>query len=161
MSAEAGRRLQSLVREAIGRSSSLDNISDFCRAANLNRNTVYAWFSGRAVPSPAALARAAAALEVPIADLYAAWEGRAAMPTTTEGLIALLIAQGAETNGHLSRLIAKLDGIGDRALAEELVQELRRQKPPASLAGGLGGSELHESRGRPNGRKPRLAVSEG
>lgn len=107
MSEDAGARLRRAIEEGIGRSTDVRSISALCRVARINRNTIYAWFTGKAVPSSQLLSRVAHALDMSLMDLVAAWEGR--YPEPTEELVRELIDRLDGLSRRLDTITRKLE----------------------------------------------------
>ena len=124
---EAGARLRRYVNAALARNDQTRSISALCRRAALNRNTLYDWFTGAAVPSPGGFAKLAEALDVGIGDLYAAYDGRADIPTTTDVAINDLARDIRDNTDAIAALIERLDGVADHALAEEIATALKER----------------------------------
>ena len=122
---EAGGRLRRFVNAALARNDEIRSISALCRRAALNRNTLYDWFTGASMPSPGGFAKLAEALEVGIGDLYAAYDGRADIPTTTDAAINDLAHDIRANTDAIAALIERLDGVADHAIADEIAAALK------------------------------------
>jgi transcriptional regulator with XRE-family HTH domain len=82
---EAGQRFEEYVRVALARSRHVHTVAELLRAAKLHQNTLYDLFNGTTnEPGPRTIASLATALEVPRAELWAAWEGRELEPDSVE-----------------------------------------------------------------------------
>ena len=125
---DAGKRLRRFVDAAMARSDEVRTISALCRRAHLNRNTIYDWFTGEAVPSPAGMAKLAAALDVGVGDLYAAYDGRADIPTTTDAALNDLAHDIRANTEAIQDLLGRLGAVADRAIAEEIAEALARRR---------------------------------
>ena len=130
----AGERLHAAIREAMGRSHTVRNLNQLSQAAGVSRSTFYEWFSGMQEPGTRTLSQVAAALDVPTADLFDAYEGRETV-APPESMADLTEAVRA--------LVARLDRIATGAIREEIRRQLeggqeeeplpparRRQTPP-------------------------------
>lgn len=137
MSEDAGQRLRRAIEEGIGRSTDVRSISALCRVAHLNRNTIYAWFTGKAVPSSQALSRVAHALDMSLMDLVAAWEGR--YPEPTEEAIRDLTDRLDMLSRQLAVIIKKLElssSVGLQVAIMDAIQSGGDNEPPNKSAGG-------------------------
>lgn len=121
---EAGRRFEEYVRIALAKSKSVHNPAELIRATGLHPNTLYDLFNGATeTPGSRTMARIATALDVPIADLWAVWEGRALEPPP---LIEVL----RDLAPDLHELVLLLRAQADEALVESLrlfLEERHRQ----------------------------------
>jgi hypothetical protein len=82
---EAGERFEEYVRVALARSKSIHSVADLLRATKLHPNTLYDLFNGETnEPGPRTVSAIATALEVPVADLWAAWQGLELAPDSIE-----------------------------------------------------------------------------
>jgi transcriptional regulator with XRE-family HTH domain len=85
----AGQRLDRAIRAATLRRPGL-TVTGLARAAAIQRDTVYKWFEGNTAPRTAELARVADVLDVPLAELLNAYQGReppALAPTLSPELL--------------------------------------------------------------------------
>lgn len=86
---EAGKRFEEYIRIAIARSKTIHSPADLFRATRMSRNTLYDLFNGDTeTPGPKTMAALATALEVPMADLWAVWQGLEITPDSMQEALA-------------------------------------------------------------------------
>ena len=140
-----GARLERAIRTAMLKQGGEQTVMGLCAAARINRNTIYEWFTGKAVPSARALGRVAKIIEVPIRDLWDAYEGRPTTPASVEEAIYALIRRmdaNAEQQERDSTRIASLES------------EVRRVSAVVKVAAAQGVVRALEEAGEPPGTKP-------
>lgn len=125
---EAGKRLKRYVLAVMAGHEEIRTVSELCRRAGLNRNTIYDWFTGAAVPSPSGIAKLAAALDVSMGDIYAAYDGRMDLPTTTDVALSDLARDIRDQSERIDTLIGLLRGVATHAVADEVVRALSDKK---------------------------------
>jgi transcriptional regulator with XRE-family HTH domain len=104
---EAGERIEKVVRVALARSPRLHTVADLLRETGLHPNTLYDIFAGKVEsPSPQTIARIAKALDMPMAHLWDAWQGREPEPDSIEAALR----QHTEAVGEQNRLLTALVG---------------------------------------------------
>lgn len=116
---DAGKRLEDVVRMAMPRVG-IASIAELCRQADVTRNTAYDWFRGATVPTPKALERVARVVKLPVADLWAAYQGTGTPTTSLEDALGRLATAQERQNDRLDRLIRKMDALASAAIAEEV-----------------------------------------
>jgi transcriptional regulator with XRE-family HTH domain len=104
---EAGRRIREVVLVALARSPRLHTVTDLLHATRLHPNTLYDIFNGKVEsPGPQTIARIATALDMPMAHLWDAWQGRELEPDSIEAALR----QHSEAVGTQNRLLTELVG---------------------------------------------------
>lgn len=103
---EAGERFEEYVRVAIARSKRVHNPAELIRATKMNRNTLYELFNGETEhPGSRTMDRIASALDVPVADLWAVWQGRELPPDTMEEALRRHTSAMAQQTRLLGELV--------------------------------------------------------
>jgi hypothetical protein len=103
---EAGERFEEYVRVALARSKSIHSVADLLRATKLHPNTLYDLFNGTTnEPGPRTVSAIATALEVPVADLWAAWQGLELAPDSIEEALRRHTSAVDRQNALLGELI--------------------------------------------------------
>ena len=106
--------------------------------AGVQKKTIYGWFKGQ-VPAAASLAKVAEALNLPISDLYAAWDGSDPMPTTKDEQLTQLILELQLHTEQVAQLTKIMDGIAKRAIAQQIVDAMDAEPPPPRRMGAVRG----------------------
>lgn len=92
------------------------------KRSHIHRNQLYGWFNGDVIPSPEGFGKLATALGVGVGELYATYDGLTDAPRTPGEI------EVHELTARVSALLARLERIGDAAVAEEISQVLSKKK---------------------------------
>lgn len=91
-SREAGQRLKRAIHVARSRSRFTSDVQ-LALAAHVHYDTLMNWYGGRTVPRPASIKQIADALDIPYADLMAAYDDRQPEAVPIEQAVADLIVE--------------------------------------------------------------------
>lgn len=106
------RGFEAAVRAGMARSTDARSVTALAAKAGVERATIYAAFHGRQ-PKPDTMSAIAAALSVPVGDLWAAWEDREPVSPELLAAIERTISERMDRLGdRLERLLRELLGPG-------------------------------------------------
>lgn len=80
-------------------------------AAGMRYQTLMDWYADRSRPTPGPLSKIAEVLDMPVADLWAAWEGRPTRPDDIAELVAALDRHTEAVTALVEELRAALTGV--------------------------------------------------
>ena len=103
--ADRGVRIEQAIHAAMGRTRDARNLSALARKAGVQRDTLYAWFTGQR-PEPETQQKVADALGVRVIDLWPADEEEPA-PALEPQMASLIVALGHQT-AAMSALVDRL-----------------------------------------------------
>lgn len=122
----AGRRLEATVRAAMSQIKGM-NFSRLARESGVSRGTFYLWFTNQQHPTTWTLGRVAKVLDVPVRDLWDVWEGREAVPPSTEQAIMRLIERMDEHDERIAELVAELKALADGSITSAVGETLKQR----------------------------------
>ena len=131
-----GRRLEETIRTAMAQVRGM-NWSRLARESGVSRGTMYRWFAGEQQPSSWTLGRIAKTLDVPVGDLWAAWEQRPTVAPSTEIAILRLIERLDRQDEVLNELVAELKALADGSIASTVTEALAASRRNERLAPSL------------------------
>lgn len=115
---DSGQSLKSAIHVARARAS-IPSDMQLALRAGIHYDTLMNWYGGRTVPRPAELLKVASVLDVSLADLMGAYEGRPSEPPPLHESIRELVAElRAQRVSHdqamagLTRALAELASVG-------------------------------------------------
>jgi AcrR family transcriptional regulator len=123
-----GRLLERRMRAAMAEIRGM-TMSRLARESGVSRGTFYLWFTGQQEPSTWTLGRVSKVLEVPVRDLWDAYEGREATPTSTEEAIDRLIGRLDRQDERISQLVTHLQALADGAILAGVARALGEARP--------------------------------
>lgn len=110
-----GAALKQAIRTARARSAYNSDMA-LSVAAGVHYDTLMNWYADRTTPRPAEVRKVAAALQVPYADLMAAYEGRDPEPAPLQDAIRELVDELRESrHADDRRVMALVDAIRELA----------------------------------------------
>lgn len=118
---QAGARLRAAMHTAMERTPDVRSVIGLAEKAGVQRGTIYETWSGR-LPKPGTMDAYAQALNVPVGDLWAAWDGRTA--AEADELAALVRALKGQTEA-INELLSRLDSLATSAVREGVAEALR------------------------------------
>lgn len=127
----AGRNLENAMRAAMAQIKGM-NFSRLARESGVSRGTFYLWFTNEQQPSTWTLGRVAKVLDVPVRDLWDAWEGREAVPPSTELAIHKLIERLDRQDARMAELVSRLDVLASGAIVAGVTRALNEGRGASS-----------------------------
>jgi AcrR family transcriptional regulator len=124
-----GRLLEATMRAGMARIRGM-TMSRLAREAKVSRGTFYLWFTNQQTPSSWTLERVGKILNIPIRDLWDAYQGREQTPTSTEDAIIRLIGRLDRNDERMTALLARLEALANNAIVAGVTRAL--SEPPES-----------------------------
>lgn len=136
-----GDRVKEYVDVAIARSKRVHSMADLIRATGFHPNTIYDIFNGTTKnPGTRVMSGLAAALDCPVGDLWARWEGREIEPDSFEDALrrhTIAVDQQNRLLGELvgyirssARAIIEAGGDNEHVLAAQVAIDAARADQP-------------------------------
>lgn len=141
--ASPGQLLEVTMRAGMARIRGM-TMSRLARESGVSRGTFYLWFTNQQTPSTWTLERVGKVLEIPIRDLWDAYQGREQTPTSTEEAIRLLIGRLDRNDDRMTELLSRLEALANGAIVAGVTRALTER--PESV---------HTPPARPQRKKPR------
>ena len=127
---EPGRRLEAAIHALMAGMTPRLSITKLAKDAHVTRGTLYEWFSGERPPSSPKLAGIAEVLEVPVSELWAAYDGRPQVPVSFEDAALRLIEEMRVQSAETRALRERIDMIAGWAASAGVTRAGREQRGP-------------------------------
>jgi DNA-binding Xre family transcriptional regulator len=143
------------VKVAIARSRTIHTVTDLNKATGLHPNTIYDLFNG-AVEAPGCptMAKIAKALEVPLSDLWATWQGLEPEPDSVQEALRRHTQAMTEQNRLLGELVRFVRSAAGAVVEQDDPLEDPTEEGEAQLRASEADRRVRERRGSEEPSEP-------